>query len=253
VKKVHRTSLRKTCRVTDTSAGLALRAGLVGVLASLAATTSVLAPSASGNAGRPIQSVAGIKLTKQAFSKPAATCNSRFQPHELRHTTHARGSDVLPYDTNGSGLAVGDLDADGKLDLVLGDLRSTTSVLWNQGSFTFDRRSLDDSEGGLSETATRSVAIVDLDHDGRLDIATTHTGGGVSVWVNRGNRTFRSSSIDEIIAPAYALLTDDIDGDGDILLRPHTMPSSNENRERHSSPRQAVERTSISNQTGVMR
>lgn len=143
-------------------------------------------------------------------------CSGTFVEHRLRHMTRARTGDVLPFDTNGSGLAVGDLDGDGLPEIVIGDLRRSASVLWNHGRFTFERTALTDSAGGLDETNTRSVVIVDVDADGRNDIVTTHTGGGVSVWTNTGDRTFRSSSFDAVSTPAYSMLWDDFDGDGDL-------------------------------------
>jgi enediyne biosynthesis protein E4 len=192
-----------------TSPALVVAAGLVGI----SITVLSHAPS-SAAAPKPVSAAVISKATK--YPTPATGCSPSFQPHALAHITEARGDKVLPYDTNGSGLAVGDLDGDGNTDVVLGDLRSTTSVLWNKGKFTFDRQPLDDTAGGISETETRAVAIVDVDNDGKLDIATTHTRGGVSIWHNNGNRTFTSTAIDEVIAPAYAMIWDDIDGDGDL-------------------------------------
>jgi enediyne biosynthesis protein E4 len=199
----------------STSPALVVATGLVGIstiafpsISPVSAAISAAAPS------KPLSVAVTSETTKYAV--PATNCARSFQPHALPHTTHARGKRVLPYDTNGSGLAIGDLDKDGNTDIVLGDLRSTTSVLWNNGNFAFDRKPLDDTEGGISETETRAVSIVDVDNDGKLDIATTHTRGGVSIWHNNGNRTFTSTSIEEVIAPAYAMIWDDIDADGDL-------------------------------------
>jgi enediyne biosynthesis protein E4 len=196
-----------------TSPALVVATGLVGITITGLTHTSFSAASAA-SAPRRVSVAVSSKATK--YSTPATDCAPSFRPHVLAHTTQARGDQVLPYDTNGSGLAVGDLDGDGNTDVVLGDLRSTTSVLWNNGKFTFDRVPLDDADGGISETETRAVSIVDVDNDGKLDIATTHTRGGVSIWHNNGNRTFTSTAIDEVIAPAYAMIWDDIDGDGDL-------------------------------------
>jgi enediyne biosynthesis protein E4 len=125
---------------------------------------------------------------------------------------------VLPFDTNGSGLAVGDLDGDSKPDLVLGDIRSSTSLMWNEGDFRFTQQPLVDTEADVIESETRALAIADLTNDGRPDILASHTGGGVSLWRNLGGRRFEATSIDAISTPAYALLVDDLDLDGDLDL-----------------------------------
>jgi enediyne biosynthesis protein E4 len=189
------------------SAAAAIGTGLVLEATRAAAVTQVTAAAQSG-AAAPI-SIASDKLVK-------GSCGVGFRPHTVQHTTQAHGLKVLPYDTNGSGLALGDLDDDGRVDLVLGDLRAETSVLWNDGGFRFTRRALDGLDGRLPESDTRALQTVDVDGDGRLDIVTTHTGGGLSVWHNNGGRSFTSTTIDEVIAPAYAMMWDDLDGDGDL-------------------------------------
>lgn len=197
---------------------------LVGI-AALGATAGVARiPMATGAARAttwsarvaPRGPVVAASVSTRAFNP--GRCATAFVPHVLPHATRARGADVLPFDTNGAGLAVGDLNGDGRIDIVLGDLRGSTSVLWNRGDFRFERAPLSDTDGSIDETETRSVAIVDVDGDGRLDIATTHTRGGISIWHNNGDASFASTTIDHLIAPAYVALWDDIDGDGDIDL-----------------------------------
>ncbi len=179
--------------------------------------------SACGNTGPSAadESAAAQKHVTVAVSQTSTTashngCGPRFVRRALSHTTTAPGPDVLPYDTNGSGLAVGDLDGDGRTDIVLGDLDGPTSLMWNEGRFSFTSAPLDDPEAALPETDTRALVIADLDADSRPDILASHTGGGVSLWRNLGGRKFAASTIDEITTPAYALLVDDLDADGDL-------------------------------------
>jgi enediyne biosynthesis protein E4 len=147
-----------------------------------------------------------------------AVCGTGFVPHDLAHTTRARDVNVMPYDTNGSGLAVGDLDGNGTPDLVLGALNGTTSILLNQGDFRFARRELRDPESDIADTETKAIAIVDADHDGRRDIVTTHTRGSVTLWHGNADGTFTSNAVEELVAPAYSMFWDDLDGDGDLDL-----------------------------------
>jgi hypothetical protein len=88
-----------------------------------------------------------------------------------------------------SGLAAGDLNDDGFVDLVVGcsvDEGNFVSVLLNDGHGAFAPGVL--YLAGLSPTA---VALGDLDGDGLLDIATANTrGDDVSVLSNLGDGTF---------------------------------------------------------------
>jgi hypothetical protein len=84
-------------------------------------------------------------------------------------------------------VAIGDLNGDGKLDLVTAnpgpedDRETTVSVLFNRGDGTF-RAKLDYQTGGNPE----SVAIGDLNGDGKLDLATANFDRNVvSVLLNR--------------------------------------------------------------------
>jgi hypothetical protein len=73
-------------------------------------------------------------------------------------------------------LALGDLDGDGRQDVVTGGV----SVLLNRGDGTFAERNYD-SRG------SNSVALADLNGDGKLDVATANGGIGVSVLLNAGD------------------------------------------------------------------
>lgn len=66
------------------------------------------------------------------------------------------------------GVAVGDVDRDGKPDVVLAGHTTGLSVLFNEGGFSFrmETRGLP----GSGDLSSRAVALADLDKDGRLDI-----------------------------------------------------------------------------------
>jgi VCBS repeat protein/FG-GAP repeat protein len=72
-------------------------------------------------------------------------------------------------------LAVGDLNSDGRPDVVTGGV----SVLLNHGDGTFTERDYD-------ARGSNSIALGDLNGDGKLDVATANGGEGVSVLLNQG-------------------------------------------------------------------
>jgi hypothetical protein len=82
-------------------------------------------------------------------------------------------------------LALGDINNDGRLDIVFCDGFSLASKL-NQGGMMFS------PAHPLAPTTVRSVAIADLNHDGNLDIAYTNPFGAVSVAMGLGNGAFLS-------------------------------------------------------------
>jgi hypothetical protein len=131
------------------------------------------------------------------------------------------------------GIAAGDFDEDGKLDLALSDLnpvggppnytRSFIDILRRTGSgFTLSARY------DVPETFQRAIAVADLSGDGNLDVATTgasfapgNPGAKVTVAFGAGNGTIASKTsvwglaeFPEVIAAA------DLDGNGstDLLV-----------------------------------
>ncbi len=122
--------------------------------------------------------------------------------------------------TNSRGLAVGDLDADGDLDVLVADASSNSvSVYLNSGAAAFGNpRSV--SVG----TAPNAVAAADVDGDGDLDILATNLGaqsgqsaGTVSVRLNDGSGVFATTGQDVGVGLGpSSLAVGDLDGDADL-------------------------------------
>jgi hypothetical protein len=149
--------------------------------------------------------------TIAALLAPRQPCAGTFVAHTLDHTTDARGQATRLFDSNGSGVAIGDLDGDARLDLLFANLNGPASILWNQGGLRFKTEIFDAPN-------TRAVNSVDVDGDGRPDVVFTHRGGGVSYWRNVGIRQFARGTLPGVLAPAYAMAWGDLDGDGALDL-----------------------------------
>ncbi len=112
-------------------------------------------------------------------------------------------------DTGPDGIAVGDLNGDGKADLVV-TTDSGASVFLGNGDGTFAAGSRVAMVATVRPAAV-SVALVDLDGDGKLDLVA----GGFDLYVARGNGdgTFQAATAKGVY-DVYDLLVTDVNGDG---------------------------------------
>ena len=117
---------------------------------------------------------ATVETVPYAAADPAA-CGISFVAHDLDHTTTTSDGVVRMFEANGSGLAAGDLDGDGDLDLLLGNHDGPDTLLWNEGGLTFRKQEF---SGGK----TRDVKLVDVDADGRLDVVLTRNTGAINYY-----------------------------------------------------------------------
>jgi hypothetical protein len=111
-------------------------------------------------------------------------------------------------------LATGDLDLDGRLDLVVAQ-NGPAMVLVLLGT---------PSGGFLAPvaypvaSAVSHLSVADLDLDGTLDIASSGFGTALSVLLNQGNGTYSAAVPYGIGSSSYDLAAADLDGDGDLDL-----------------------------------
>src|SRR5690606_21013785 len=190
------------------------RATLFLALAGLVVACVAAAPPvfpAESNQAVPAGAHAAVQVQASPF-QPAAGCTGIFVAQDLPHITQAALPVPRLFDSNGSGLAVNDLDGDGDIDIVLADLAGPVSILWNEGGLHFERQTL-----SMLRKA-RAVALVDVDGDGLLDIALTNGIAAPAVFRNLGERAFRLTPLPGVNQPAYAMNWADLDADGDLDL-----------------------------------
>jgi hypothetical protein len=196
------------------------------VLALLALTAcSPLAAPARSVAPRPADALA-VTVAAAPLAAPS-DCAGAFVARDLDHTTTTPGHTARMFEGNGSGVAIGDLDDDGKLDVVLANSHGPNTLLWNRGALQFRAER-------MAQGDSRAVNLVDVDGDNRLDMVFTRRMGGLSYWRNvpsastplsPGGRgageegvAFAQEQLPGVALPAYSMAWGDLNGDGALDL-----------------------------------
>lgn len=161
---------------------------------------------------------------------------------------------MWPYFYNGGGVAAGDLNSDGRIDLYFTANQGTNRLYLNRGDFQFEDVTEAAGVGGLADWSN-GVTIVDVNGDGRLDIyvSVVHGIHGLEghneLYVNQGTNKQGIPQFEEKAADfgldhrgygVQALFFDyDRDGDLDVYqlnglgTRPRRLPPSSLRKKRH--------------------
>ena len=121
---------------------------------------------------------------------------------------------------NGSGVALGDIDDDGFVDIYFASMDGPNALYRNLGDWTFEE--IAESAGvAASARFSTGVTFADIDGDDDLDLLVNALGGPNALFVNDGTGTFtdvteQAGLTSELGSMSMALA--DIDGDEDLDL-----------------------------------
>ena len=129
------------------------------------------------------------------------------------------GTGQMLGDSDTYAVSVGDVDGDGDLDAITGQIRDSfftstgaTNQVWlNNGAGDFS-----DSGQILGRSETQAVVLADLDDDGDLDIFEGNSRSANYVWLNDANGTFYDSGQALGSNDSRDVELGDLDGDGDL-------------------------------------
>ncbi len=129
-----------------------------------------------------------------------------------RHALHDRNLLI------GAGVAIGDVDGDGRPDIFLASMERPAALYHNDGGMHFTDIT---AASGIDTRGLRTTGAVlaDLDGDGNLDLIVGTLGGPLKLWLGDGRGHFRDATATSGLVGGYAATTitvADVDGDGDL-------------------------------------
>jgi hypothetical protein len=121
---------------------------------------------------------------------------------------------------NGSGVAVGNINGDGRPDLYFTAIDGSNKLYLNEGNFHF-KNITKSSSLALRDYKCTGTVFADVDGDGDLDLLVSTFGQGTILFLNDGKGHFRrdeNSGLDSTTTGSTTMTLADINGDGYLDL-----------------------------------
>ena len=120
----------------------------------------------------------------------------------------------------GGGVALGDVDGDGRPDIYLTGNQGSNALYRNLGDWHFEDIT---AQAGVAMTGRHATGAVfaDVDGDGDLDLLVSTLGGGVALFINDGHGVFTERTKEAGLgtpAGSMTMTLTDVDGDGHLDL-----------------------------------
>jgi hypothetical protein len=107
-------------------------------------------------------------------------------------------------------VAIADMNNDGILDIVTGNINGSNIVYFGDKNFTFNQTLL----FGSKDTDTYSIALADFNKDGFMDIVTGNYLKPNSVFINLDGKSFEEIKLSDTSSRTYGVTVGDINSDG---------------------------------------
>ena len=120
----------------------------------------------------------------------------------------------------GAGVALGDVDGDGLVDVFLAKTQGCSALYKNLGGWKFEEITKSAGVGACDRHST-GAAFVDIDGDGDLDLVLLSTTGPNAIFINDGKGHFtehRDLGLDTAGKGGTTITMADVDGDGYLDL-----------------------------------
>jgi hypothetical protein len=120
----------------------------------------------------------------------------------------------------GAGIALGDVDGDGRVDVFIAKTEGCSALYRNLGNWHFEDITKAAGVGACDRHST-GVAFADIDGDGDLDLILLATNGPNAIFLNDGHAHFterRDLGLDPAGKGGTTLTMADVDGDGRLDL-----------------------------------